>query len=73
MDTSANPIYPESDPRHYTAKVRKMLDALVADLSENATHFGDPKAQTLFNTSSAVLQGLAQAFEDYETHADPLM
>ncbi len=73
METSANSLYAESDPRHYVVKVRKVLDDLAADLAENATHFGDPKAQTLFETSAAVLQGLTQAFHDYETHAEPVV
>ena len=72
METSANPIYPEHDPRHHTAKIRKVLEDLVAELHENTTHFDEPKAQMLFETSAAVLQGLCHAFDDYETHAEPV-
>jgi len=71
METSANPIYPENDPRHHTVKIRKVLEDLVADLQENTTHFDEPKVQKLFETSAAVLQGLCQAFDQYETHAEP--
>jgi hypothetical protein len=69
VDTSANPIYPESDPRYETAKVKKVIEDLIAGLRENTTHFDDPKAQMLFETSAAVLEGLRTAFDDYETHA----
>ena len=71
METSANPIYPESDPRHHTAKVKKMLDDLAAQLRENTQHFVDPKAQSLFETSAEVLEGLRNAFDRYEIHGDP--
>ncbi len=71
VDTSANPIYPENDPRHETAKVKKVIDDLIGELRDNTTHFSDPKAQMLFETSAAVLEGLRTAFEDYETHTDP--
>ncbi len=71
MDTSATPIYPESDPRHHTAKVKKVLDDLAAELRENTTHFNDPKAQSLFETSAEVLEGLRNAFDRYEIHAEP--
>jgi len=52
-------------------KIRKVLEDLVADLQENTTHFDEPKVQTLFETSAAVLQGLCQALDQYETHAEP--
>ena len=71
METSANPIYPENDPRYHTVKIRKVLEDLVAELQENTTYFDEPKVQTLFETSAAVLQGLCQAFDQYETHAEP--
>ncbi len=68
METSANPVYPESDPRHHTAKVKKVLEDLISDLRENTIHFDDPKAQTLFETSASVLEGLRSAFDEFESH-----
>ncbi|MEO5700976.1 MAG: hypothetical protein ABIS17_07315 [Casimicrobiaceae bacterium] len=36
-------------------------------------NFDDPKAQTLFETSASVFEGLRNAFDEYvETRADPL-
>ncbi len=72
METSANPIYPESDPRHHTAKVKKQLEKVIEELRELTMSFDDPKAQTLFETSASVLEGLCNAFEEFETRADTL-
>jgi hypothetical protein len=71
VETSANPIYPESDPRHHTAKVKKVLDDLAAELRENTVHFADPTAQSLFESSAEVLEELRDAFDHYEIHAGP--
>jgi hypothetical protein len=57
--------YPESDPRHHTAKIKRMLTD-VGKITE-------PKAQALFETTAEVLQGLAKAFEHYDTGAEPAM
>jgi hypothetical protein len=70
METTANPIYPESDPRYHTAKVKKVLDDLIADLREDTEHFSEPNARALFETSADVLEGLRTAFDHYETHPD---
>ena len=70
METSANPIYPESDPRHHTAKVKKQIEQVIENLRDNTIHFDDPKALTLFETSASVLEGLRNAFDDFEAHAD---
>jgi hypothetical protein len=70
VDTSANPIYPENDPRHHTAKVKKQLEDVIDNLRDNTVHFADPKAQTLFAASASVLEGLRNAFDDFEAHSD---
>jgi len=39
--------YPESDPRHHTARVKKMLADLISHLRDDTTKFDEPKAQAL--------------------------
>jgi len=70
MHTSANAIYPESDPRHHTTKVKKLLDELIAGLRDDTEHFTQPGARALFASSADVLEDLRTAFDDYETHPE---
>ncbi len=62
--------YPESDPRHHTANVRNMLNDVQQHLRQDIDKVNDPRAQALFETSAEVLQGLTQAFEDYDAKAE---
>ena len=73
METSGNSIYPETDPRHHTARVKRQIEEVIDNLRENTANFDDPKAQTLFETSASVLEGLRNAFDDYEAHADAVL
>ena len=70
MHTSANSIYPESDPRHHAVKVKKVLEELIADLREDTQHFTEPGARALFESSADVLEDLRTAFDDFETHPE---
>ena len=65
--------YPESDPRHHTARVKKMLADLISHLRDDTTKFDEPKAQALFETSAEVLQGLHTAFDHYESGSERAM
>lgn len=58
--------YPESDPRHHTAKVKQMLSGIITHLRADEGKVQDPKAQALFETTAEVLTGLETAFEHYE-------
>lgn len=62
--------YPEHDPRHHTAKIQTLLGELVTHLREDIATVQEPKAQALFETSAEVLQGLEQAFTDYEQRTE---
>jgi hypothetical protein len=68
-----NPQYPESDPRHHTANIKRMLDELKNHVREDVSKVTEPKAQVLFETTAEVLSGLMTAYEHYETKAEPAM
>ena len=65
--------YPENDPRHHTAKIKRMLTDAMDHCREDVGKITEPKAQALFETTAEVLQGLAKAFEHYDTGAEPAM
>jgi HD-like signal output (HDOD) protein len=58
--------YSESDPRHHTANLKKMLTDVINHSREDVKKITDPKAQALFETTAEVLTGLRKAFEDFE-------
>lgn len=62
----ANPQYPENDPRHHTANIKKMLNDTAQHAREDVAKVQDPKAQALFETTAEVLQGLRKAYDDFE-------
>jgi hypothetical protein len=56
----------ESDPRHHTANVERMLSEGIDHLREDIKKFDEPKAQALFETAAEVLTGLRTAIEHYD-------
>lgn len=58
--------YPETDPRHHTQKIQKLLGDLVEHLHEDIGKVDEPRAQALFETSAEVLTGLKTAYAHYE-------
>ena len=68
-----NKAFPESDPRHHTAKIKGMLTELITHLREDEDKFAEPKALALFETSAEVLTGLRTAFDHYESKAEKAM
>ena len=58
--------FPESDPRHHTAKLKQMLQDTLNHAREDVTKVTDPKAQALFETTAEVLGGLVKAYEHVE-------
>jgi hypothetical protein len=63
--------YPESDPRHHTMKIKRMLDDVIRHVREDVGKVDDPKAQALFETTAEVLNGLVTAYEHAEQKAEP--
>ena len=65
-----NPAFPESDPRHHTSNIRRMLDDAARHAREDVAKVDDPKAQALFETTAEVLKGLAKAYDDFEARSE---
>ena len=63
----------ETDPKHHTANIRRMLTQIIDHVREDAEKVSEPKAQALFETTAEVLLGLRTAYEHYETKAEPAM
>ncbi len=62
----STPIYPESDPRHHTANIKRMLEDTARHAREDVKKIDDPRARALFETSAEVLDGLRKAYDDFE-------
>ena len=45
--------YSESDPRHHSAKLKKMLTDVIEHAREDVSKVRDPKAEALFETTAA--------------------
>lgn len=58
--------FPESDPRHHTAKLKGRLQELAQHMRADIAKIDEPRAQALFETSAEVLGALAKALDDYE-------
>jgi hypothetical protein len=58
--------YPESDARHHTANLKRMLTETLEHARKDAGKVNDPKAQALFETTAEVLIGLKKAYEHFE-------
>jgi hypothetical protein len=63
-------LYPESDPRHHTMKIRGMLNDTINHVREDVAKVNDPKAQALFETTAEVLRGLVTAYEHFEQRGE---
>jgi hypothetical protein len=63
--------YPESDPRHHTARLRDMLTGVIDHAREDVGKVDEPKAQALFETTAEVCRGLVTAMEHYEAKQEP--
>ena len=53
--------YTEDNPRYHLVKVRGMLNAVMRHCREDIEKVAEPKAQTLFETTAEVLDGLINA------------
>ena len=58
--------FPESDPRHHTAKIKQMLTETMERARKDVAKVSDPKAQALFETTAEVLAGIKKAYEHFE-------
>jgi hypothetical protein len=63
-------IFPESDPRHHTAKLKQMLTEIMEHARKDVDKVSDPKAQALFETTAEVIAGIKKAYEHFEQHAE---
>lgn len=62
----ADSNYPESDARHHTANIKRMLEDMARHAREDVKKVDDPKARALFETSAEVLDGLRKAYDHFE-------
>jgi hypothetical protein len=63
--------FPESDPRHHTAKIKQMLAELREHARQDIAKITDPKAQALFETTAEVVAGLEKAYDHFERRSEP--
>ena len=56
----------QNNPLHHTAKIKGMLNDLIEHLRSDVAKVDDPKAEALFETTAEVLNGLTNAYTDYE-------
>jgi hypothetical protein len=61
-----NSEFPENDPRHHAANIKRMLDDTAQHAREDVEKVQDPKAKALFETTAEVLGGLRKAYDDFE-------
>ncbi|MEH2058194.1 hypothetical protein CDG77_25435 [Nostoc sp. 'Peltigera membranacea cyanobiont' 213] len=60
----------KTDPHYHTAKIKGQLNDLIAHLREDISKIEEPKAQALFETTAEVLNGLVNAYNDYDKHSE---
>jgi hypothetical protein len=63
--------FPESDARHHTARMKRMLGDAMQHAREDTTKVNDPRARALLETTAEVLGGLRKAFDDFERKNEP--
>ena len=63
-------VYTEDNPRYHVVKVRGMLNAVMRHCREGIEKVSEPKAQTLFETTAEVLDGLINAYSRYEAELE---
>jgi hypothetical protein len=63
-------VYTEDNPRYHVVKVRGMLNAVMRHCREDIEKVAEPKAQTLFETTAEVLNGLINAYSRYEVELE---
>jgi hypothetical protein len=62
--------YPESDPRHHTAKLKDMLTEVIRHARQDVPKVNNERARALFETTAEVLTGLRKAYDDFEKHSE---
>ena len=71
MNASTNKNFPESDPRHHTAKIKAMLNEVIDHAREDVSKVDDPRAKAVFETTAEVLTGLRTAYDHLEEGREP--
>ena len=62
--------YTEENPRYHVVKVRGMLNAVMRHCREDIEKVAEPKARTLFEATAEMLNGLIDAYSQYETELE---
>ena len=60
----------ENNPIRHTHKIKAQMRQIIKHLREDVGKVTEAKAQALFETSAEVLNGLVQAFDDYEKKSE---
>jgi hypothetical protein len=56
----------ENNPIRHTQQIKAQMCQIINHLREDVGTVTEAKAQSLFDTSAAVLAGLVEAYDDYE-------
>lgn len=59
--------YQETDPRHHTEKIKRMLDDVISHAEEDVAKLDNAKARALFDLTSRLLNSLKSVYDDFET------
>jgi len=62
--------HPEGSALRKTVGTRDLIKKLFVELREGVSEVKEPEAQTLLETSAAVIGGLIKAFDDYEKRSE---
>src|SRR4051812_34005398 len=67
MKAEPDTRFPESDPRHHTARLKGMLDETINHAREDVEKVEDPQARAIFEMTAEVLEGVKRTYEHYES------
>jgi len=67
MQLKPDTRFPESDPRHYTANLKSMLQEVIDHAREDVPKVDCPQAKAIFEMTAEVLGGVLTTLEHYES------
>ncbi len=59
-------VYRENNPDHHLTNIKAMLSDIIDHVRYDLEEVKEPEAQTLFNTTAEVLQGLVTVYSNYQ-------
>jgi hypothetical protein len=65
--------YPESDPRHHVANIKRMLAEVRSHCRDDLKKVDEPKAQAMIETIAEAVGGLETACDHYERGTEAAM